>query len=192
MALVRCTTAIQQAGLHVAVGDVYDTASPTYLAYTASFAPMSATIVKAANEIVNGSQTLQDDDELKFAVVASGTYVWTSLIWYDSGTTPDIQFAFTWPASPTFARAAHIFTGTTAASDTPAGAIASQTVSGTKPTGAGGNGLGTTHLLFAQISGVLINGSTAGNVVLQWAQNTSDASDTTVYAGSWLRYERTA
>lgn len=36
------------------------------------------------------------------------------------------------------------------------------------------------------IMGWVVNSTNAGNVQLQWAQNTADASDTKVKAGSWL------
>jgi hypothetical protein len=43
---------------------------------------------------------------------------------------------------------------------------------------------------YVRITGVLQNGANAGQLKLQFAQATGDASDTTVYAGSFLEYRR--
>jgi hypothetical protein len=39
------------------------------------------------------------------------------------------------------------------------------------------------------VSAILQNGANSGNVTLQWAQNSANATDTTVYAGSYVQYE---
>jgi hypothetical protein len=43
-----------------------------------------------------------------------------------------------------------------------------------------------------QPRGTVTVGTTAGNLVLQWAQNTSSTTPTIVIAGSWLRVTRVA
>jgi hypothetical protein len=51
---------------------------------------------------------------------------------------------------------------------------------------------GTTTLMAAELSFTLVTSSTAGNLQLQWAQNTSNATATTVKAGSVLTALRLA
>ena len=53
-------------------------------------------------------------------------------------------------------------------------------------------GLGTGAPLTVLIHGTLRTAGTAGDYTLMWAQNTSNATATTVYTDSWLRLERTA
>ena len=44
-------------------------------------------------------------------------------------------------------------------------------------------------LIPIQIMGTVETGSAAGNLILQWAQNTSDTTGTTVKEGSYLKVE---
>ena len=129
---------------------------------------------KASSETVNGSSTLQNDDDL---VVAVGTnQIWEMFLWarYTSGTTPDIKFAWTIPASAVMWRVAF---------------RKSTTYGWVDPTNDStaivADGDGATEREYLERVFVTTAG-TAGNVQLQWAQNTSDASDTIVLAGSRL------
>jgi hypothetical protein len=46
--------------------------------------------------------------------------------------------------------------------------------------------------MFTPMSGLFRMSSTAGNITLQWAQNTSDATATVMYTDSWLQFTRIA
>ena len=43
---------------------------------------------------------------------------------------------------------------------------------------------------FLRVTGVLVNGANAGTLQFKFAQDAATASDTTVYAGSFLEYRR--
>jgi hypothetical protein len=137
---------------------------------------------KTANETVNDSSTLQDDDSLLYALAANEVVIFTASIAYNSNTTADIKFAFTVPASATlewgYSTAHMIAAGTAleALSITSSGSAAALT----------GRGAQDQHIL---ITGTVANGANAGNLRLQWAQDTANASDTIVRAHSWLRVE---
>jgi hypothetical protein len=138
------------------------------------------TAYKVADEIVNTSAALQNDDHLLFAVAASEVWDFQISLFFDSGTTPDIKFAITVPAGATLLWApTGQNDGGTAYEDSVV-----QTVSGTAFSQQG-TGVGT--IRHCRIAGVVICGATPGNVQLQWAQNTSNGSNTTVKAGSNLK-----
>lgn len=128
---------------------------------------------------VNGSTTLVNDDTLLLPLAANDVLIFLLSLHYNSGATPDFKLAFTAPASPTRIRwaavaAYHDHTGGVAV-------VAPVTSSGGTRTlnGAGAD----SHALFA---GIVTNGANAGNWQLQFAQNTSDASDTKILADSFL------
>lgn len=136
---------------------------------------------KTANETVNGSATFQNDDELFVAVEASVTYHMELRISYTSGTTPDLKIQWTYPTGTTIrwsgvdsdvAGAVRI-TGNLVETSTPAIC-------------------GSAADLMAVYTGMVVTGVNAGTLQLQWAQNTSTGSNSTVYAGSFLTIKRTA
>jgi hypothetical protein len=43
---------------------------------------------------------------------------------------------------------------------------------------------------FLRVTGVLVNGATAGTIQFKFAQDAATASDTTIYAGSFLEYRK--
>lgn len=147
------------------------------------FLPYLATrllIYKSVDETIISSAALQNDDELVFAVRANEVWHFKAYLRFNSGTVPDIQFAFTVPAGAAVQYGGY---------DTGPGAA------GPKVLNASGgsydvNGLATDN--FALIEGVVVNGATPGNVQLQWAQFSSTASNTTVKKGSCILADRLA
>lgn len=136
-------------------------------------------VYATADETVNSGgtgSTLQDDNELLFAIAANTTYIFTALIAYTSGSTPDFKFAFTCPAAGTlYANASYI-------AISGSGITAALTSSGASLTATGlASGPATIW-----IWGIVQNGANAGNLQFQFAQGTSDAGNTTREAGSWL------
>lgn len=151
----------------------------TLAAFNAERMPITAR--KTSNETVNGSAALQNDDELFCAVEASCVYHMELRISYTSGTTPDLKLGWTYPTGTTIR-----WSGVD--SDT-AGAvrIVGNLTEASVPAICGS---GTD--LMAVYTGMVIVGVNAGTLQLQWAQNTSTGSNSTVYAGSFLTIKRTA
>lgn len=128
------------------------------------------------------STTLQNVTGLSASVAANTTYVLDAVFLYDTGTTPDIKFAFTFPSGATLSYA-------------PDGYLSSGTNFESYHTGsyrqASGTayavaGLGSGTVVSSTVTGVLIVSSTAGTLQVQAAQNTSNASNTIVKADSWI------
>lgn len=138
-----------------------------------------------ADTTKNASTTLGDVTGLAVTLEANATYVFDGYVAYSSGATPDIKFGWTVPSGVTGHWSLH---GMGTSSSWP-GNIDSQHVtsySSTIPAG----GDGTTPTLAVWPLGYLVMDTTAGTVQLRFAQNTSNASDTTVLTGSWLRFQR--
>lgn len=135
-------------------------------------------IVKAPDETVNNSAALQDDDDLLFAVAANESWQFEGTFFWTGNGTADLKLTFAGPAGSA---------GAWAVEQDPLDATAE----------ADGDELGTTGLLSGTSGrrkvhfwGAIANGANAGSLKLQWAQNTADASDTTIHAGSYIKYQR--
>lgn len=133
-------------------------------------------IVKEADETISTNAVLQNDDALLFAIAANAVYQFEGVLFIESGVTPDFQFTFVGPAGAVGSFAADVFTTSIAyfANVELATAIAVASA-GTRQT--------------IRFWGGIKNAGTAGNVTLQWAQGTSDAGNTTVHAGSYIKYQ---
>ena len=146
---------------------------------------------KTADESVTSSTTLQDDNHLVVAVVASAVYVLEMWVAYISASeTPDLKFAFTLPASATASFSAlGLFTsvtGSTAGSIEAGAQLAQTTPTASINVGAVNGNLGMV------VRGLVITGASAGNVTFQWAQAVSNGTATTVKQDSWLMLRRVA
>jgi len=135
-------------------------------------------VVKAADEDVNNSAALQNDDELKLTVSANEVYHIEMMILATSATaTPDINSHWTVPAGASITGFAHSM-------DVTAGTYAGQQVAA-----AGSNAFavtgGNTWPIFETLT--YFGGGTGGTVQWQWAQNAATAELTTVKAGSWIK-----
>lgn len=135
---------------------------------------------KTANETVNTSAALQDDDDLLFAVGASEVWEFECVLWYESATTPDLKVAFTCPAAAT------LWWVLSGLNDTGTQWNENGTIVGSG-TAAALFGGGAASIRSARLRGLLVNSTNAGNLTLQWAQNTSNGSNTIVYANSTLK-----
>lgn len=136
-------------------------------------APLSA--VKAADETVNDSDVLQNDDDLLFVVGANEKWAFKLFLLIISGTTPDMKLIFALPSGAV----GRIYWDT--ASADPQGWIRLEAEQSVQTSG------GEETL---NASGVVIVGSTGGTVQFQWAQVVADASDTIIRAGSFITAER--
>ena len=127
-------------------------------------------IRKAADETIDTSSTLQNDDD----------FVGVELVLFiDSGSTPDFKFAFTVPSGAvlTWGIGSSVMMNT---SETAVGS-ATETASGTAIALAG-----QAARRLVTVSGLVVNSTTAGNLQFQWAQNTSDAGSTKIEARSYM------
>ena len=132
-------------------------------------------IRKTPDEIVNNSTTMQDDNSFTWPVLANQRWMFTLYLRYSSSTIADIKTAFTLPS---------LATGNGQRIHTTGGAVAIS--EGNIQTATASDGLGTATTTSFLWNGQISIGANAGNVTLQWAQNTLDATDTTVLLGSWL------
>lgn len=143
---------------------------------------LGAMIIKGATQTKTSNTTYADDDELLFAVEANKDYLFQGRILFETATTPDFKIQIAVPSTPTLfvVQRQAIAPGATSISnigvDTATTSVAILSVSGT-------------HGMF-EFSGLLRNGANAGNLSVQWAQNTSDAASTKVLLGSTLEFRQ--
>jgi hypothetical protein len=122
---------------------------------------------------VNNSTTFVDVSGLAFSAAANATYDWDLVVYYTSGTTPDIKFQFVLPTS---ASLTGYWTGAV-------GAVESFYILTTASiTIFDGSGIPQT----TWAKGRIITASTAGTCKVQMAQNTANVSNTTVNVGSFF------
>lgn len=132
---------------------------------------------KSADEIVNNSTTLQNDDHLTFTAEANGVYKIDAVILYLTTAAADSKFQFTLPSGTIDGQVTY----TTSVNPTTTffTEASSTTVSDNKATDT-----------VLEITAVVKIGVTGGDVHLQWAQNTMDASNTTWYSGSSMEVRK--
>lgn len=130
---------------------------------------------KSADETVNNSTTLQNDDALLMALGATETW-WVEFdVIYSSSTVADIKIAFTIPGGASMALSAMWM------SSVPTAGISNWLVSGTAT-----DLQGRAENLVVPIKGFVATAGTAGNITMQWAQNALEATNTIVRANSTL------
>ena len=134
----------------------------------------------AETQVVNNSTTLVNDDTLLTALAANETVSFFFIIWHSSNTTAVFKGTITAPGGSAVrvgqANTLIYESGGTVSQDI----IYSASAAATTPLQGNGSGLGII------VSGYVANGSTAGNLQLQWAQNTATAVNTYVMTGSYL------
>ena len=138
----------------------------------------SKIIRKPADETVNNSTTLQNDDHLFEALLANETIYFSAFIQHIGDTNADFKLAWTIPTG-----ASMVWSMPNARVITTDALGGGQTVSGS---GVAIGCQGTTATLAQLVHGIVINGGTAGNLQLQWAQNTATVVDTRVRIHSFL------
>lgn len=139
--------------------------------------------VKSANQTISSQTTFINDADMRFAVAANSIYEFHGFIRYSSGTGQDFKTSFTVPAG-----ASAIFSRYACDSANQAVFIGDGEFLDTDSPVARGAGVGSHRTI--GIFGVLNTAGTAGNLILQWAQNVSGAFNTTVYANSYLTGRR--
>lgn len=131
--------------------------------------------VKAASEQVAASTTLQNDDHLVFAMLASEIWLVEGLLIHNGNGAGNIKFAWDLPASCTANTTYHVLN--TAQSFQPVTDESSRSI---LPTDA------SQVLNFTQIVAFIQNGANAGNAQMRWAQDSASGT-TTLFIGSYIR-----
>ena len=158
-------------GIQIDVDDSGDSLTVTNISVDAGL--VVSAIVKAADETVSTSITLQADDTLTIAVAASSVYIVEGRLYVDSSGTADFRMKLDGPAGVTGdydvtnPQTAAASIGTAYGADT--GSLNCSTA---------------TDSFFVQ--GVVRTAGTAGNLALSWAQGASGGS-TIVKANSYLK-----
>lgn len=148
---------------------------------------------KTSDESLNSSASLQADNELLFAVDANEEWEFEFHVVYLGNTTGDFRCGLKFPTSPT--EISYYIDGiiSSGANDGGTGFNGDRGLTHAIADAVSGAILGAgTNKSVARLKGFLRNGANAGNVVLWWAQGTSDGTNTTVKAGSWVKALRLA
>jgi len=130
---------------------------------------------KLVDETIQSDTTLADDNNLFWEVDANSVYLFFGFIKRTSGATPDWKHAFSFPAGGNCQ-------GINAESDWNTPRPLTNYTSTAVLVGSGTQ----MQMIFGYVTTVGI----AGICNYQWAQNTSDASDTTLNKGSWFAFKK--
>jgi hypothetical protein len=135
--------------------------------------------IKASDESVSSSTTLQDDDDLVLSLAANTTYhIQMHAIWNAAASTPDVKYAFVAPASTTFQGSATSAVGGTG--------VSSQ-VYDESSSSISLNISGDGRYSWTNADITVTTAGTAGDFKLQWSQNISSGAATTCKASSWIK-----
>ena len=132
---------------------------------------------KASDESVTSSDVLQNDNELNFAIGANETWIVDAYLIAEFGPTGQIQVGVNAPAVSSLAVAATISSPDVA----PDYGYTDQLTTGIPLTLALSSTAGFVH-----VHCTIVCGASGGTFVIQWAQAVSNATPTTVKAGSSL------
>lgn len=138
-------------------------------------APLSA--VKAADESVTSSTTLQNDDALFVSVASNASYLFFCYLDYEGASAGDLKFSWSVPTSATMRF--------TIIGQTSAGS-AQTAITGSESTSYAIGADAAATLNAVLMAGTLITSSSSGTLQLQWAQNSSSGTATKVHAQSFL------
>lgn len=133
-----------------------------------------------ADQTVTNSATLVTVPQLTIPIGTNERVLFRYTIFYTSTATGDLKYRVDVPASPTLYRLAT----DNVADDVTAGvtSVITAEADSTALLASGVNGI-------LRLNGVLTNGSTAGTVIFQFAQNTATASQSAIIrAGSYFEY----
>lgn len=148
------------------------------------FIPLSA--IKTADQSVTSSVTFVNDTELFVPIVAVGSYQFECFLYFEGGTAgaSDIKWRYIVPTGTTMRYTWTGWNNTGSVARSGDGQIAGDTPS--SASAGAGNGHGVIMI------GTIVAGVNAGNMQLQWAQNTSSGTATIVHAQSCLVLRRIA
>jgi len=133
-----------------------------------------------ADQTVTNSATLVNIPQLVMPIGINERVIFRAVLFYTSTATGDVKYRVDVPASPTLYRLATENVADDVAA--PVTSVITAEADSTALLASGTNGV-------IRVTGVLQNGSTAGNIVFQFAQNTATASQSAIIrAGSFCEY----
>jgi hypothetical protein len=150
----------------------------------AAVEPPWTLVAKKADQIRTATTTIAPDDELLFSMAAGAKYLVRGGVFFDTTASADFKWRHVGPASPTLVRIKRQWLVPDSAAFAVFYAFVDTAFSGVDLAVVGTGTTGGCVLL----EGVVHNGANAGNFSFNWAQNTSDAGNTIVRAGSYLEY----
>lgn len=142
------------------------------------------TLIKASDETVQSNATVFNDAALKFSVSSNTKYWYEYFVHFNTNATPDFKYTFN-VTTATITAASYVSryrnNGTTWGDDFQTGLGTETAITGAST---------TDGVIWGR--GYVLTSGTAGTFAFQWAQNASNATNTTVKAGSWIKYGITA
>lgn len=133
-----------------------------------------------ADQVVNNSTTLVNSNQLILPLPTANSFYNVSVFArYSSNTTADIKFSFSLPAGAVAVVGGPLLD--TAAGSATGSAFFGETIT-PATAGSGGSGGG----IVAKVEAAVSVAGTTGNVIFQFAQNTLNASNTTLHAFSHM------
>lgn len=149
------------------------------------FPALEGIVYKSSSSlVVNNSTTLVDDDSLVIAAIANTTYIIEGLVIYTSTSVADFKCTIAAPSGSTGGWSSSGVSGNSGLNQA-TGSSSALTALGTT---ASFGGAGTSSFTAVRLFAVVNTGSSSGNIRLQWAQATAEATNTTVVKGSFLKY----
>lgn len=137
---------------------------------------------KPTNETIASSTVLQSDDHLLVTVEANAIYHVEAILRTASQSAADLQIGWLTPASSSFDWIVHgINAGGSTTNDDFLGLMGTGSVPAVAGIGAN---------IAVRCTGMLVTTAAAGTFRLQWAQNVSNASGTSVLANSYIFLQR--
>lgn len=134
---------------------------------------------KTADQTVTSSTALVDCTSMVLPVGTSETWQFEFDVLYTASTAGDLKLGFTIPASSRLDASAMWM------SSVPSAGIQSITGTSSPTSSTTFQGLGTgADRLLLPLKGIYVGGGTAGNVTLQFAQQVSDGTATTIFTNS--------
>lgn len=126
------------------------------------------------------NNTISDDPDLIFPVGANQVWTVEGRFLIDGDAAGDFDWSWNTPAGSTGWHSGHRLIAGIAASGGDIQTSATETLTADRTAGL----VTTGTLVFVKAFAYIVTDSTPGNVALQWAQNTTDATATTLHAGS--------
>lgn len=139
-------------------------------------------VVKGTTESVTSSTTLQDDDELKLTLPV-GTWLIRTELTVGGATAGDIKIAYSTTGTMTHLGVRNYYgaaTSTSNTGDTTVRANGGNAITTGVPYGTDGSNRSAIRESF------VLDVTVSGDLTVQWAQNSSSATATQVFAGSYM------
>ena len=166
--------------------DIVDDALKALETKTAGFNRKGA-IFKAADESIASSTALQDDNDFTMAVVAGRKYIFEFLLIVKAGdAAADFKYNFSFPTSDGIAGGAGLAAATASGALGDVRTLGRTVTAGTSFTD---EIVGVTNANLAVTAYIVLVPSASGTFKMQWAQNSSSATATTLAKYSAMKWE---